>query len=189
MAPKIKVTREDIINTSVELVRAKGTDAINARAIATALSCSTQPIFSNFESMEELECETLKRVYEIYLEFLDSELKSEKYPPYKAFGMGYIRFAKEESELFKLLFMKDSENKQFSPTQDFNDSVDMIMKSSGASRELASKFHLELWICVHGISAMLATSYLNIEWDLISDILSDIYQGLRAKHFKENINL
>ena len=29
------------------------------------------------------------------------------YPPYKAMGMGYIRFAAEERELFRLLFMRD----------------------------------------------------------------------------------
>jgi AcrR family transcriptional regulator len=54
MPPKVKVTKEDIIQASVELVRKKGTDAINARTIASALNGSTQPIFSNFESMEEL---------------------------------------------------------------------------------------------------------------------------------------
>ena len=30
-----------------------------------------------------------------------------KYLPYKANGMVYIRFAREEKELFKLLFMYD----------------------------------------------------------------------------------
>ena len=54
MPPKVKITKEDIIRTAVDLVRQRGIDAINARAIATALSCSTQPIFSNFATMDEL---------------------------------------------------------------------------------------------------------------------------------------
>ena len=60
MAPKIKITKDDIINTSIELIREGGEQSLNARAIASALNCSTQPIFSNFTSMEELEKETLK---------------------------------------------------------------------------------------------------------------------------------
>ena len=54
MPPKIKITKQDIINTAIELVRASGDGAINARAIASALNCSTQPIFSNFETMDDL---------------------------------------------------------------------------------------------------------------------------------------
>ena len=46
MPPKIKVTKEDIIRTSVELVRRSGEQAINARTLAALLNCSTQPIFS-----------------------------------------------------------------------------------------------------------------------------------------------
>ena len=55
MPPKVKITKEDIIKTAIELVRREGTGALNARAIAAALSCSTQPIFSNFETMDELQ--------------------------------------------------------------------------------------------------------------------------------------
>ena len=39
MPPKVKITREDIIKTAIELVRANGEEAINARAIAAALNC------------------------------------------------------------------------------------------------------------------------------------------------------
>ena len=54
MPPKVKITKEDIIKTAIDIVRDKGADAINARNIASVLNCSTQPIFSNFDNMEEL---------------------------------------------------------------------------------------------------------------------------------------
>ena len=57
MPPRVKITKEDIIKTALELVRVGGEGAINARSIAGALGSSTQPIFSNFSSMEELEKE------------------------------------------------------------------------------------------------------------------------------------
>ena len=59
MPPKVRITKEEIIRTALDLVRQSGAEAINARAIANALLCSTQPIFSNFETMEELENATL----------------------------------------------------------------------------------------------------------------------------------
>ena len=182
MPPKAKITKEDIIKTAVELVRESGEQALNARAIAASLNCSTQPVFSNFTSMEELHLATINAAYERYLGFIKREVESGKYPQYKAFGMAYIRFAKEEKELFKLLFMCDRKGKGLVPTFDFEVSVDMIMKANGIDKDKATLIHLEMWTCVHGIGAMLATSFLELEWELISNMLSDVYQGVRIKH-------
>jgi hypothetical protein len=60
----------------------------------------------------------------------------------------------------------------------------MIMQANGISREQAELWHMEMWSCVHGIGTMLATSFLDLDDDLISRMISDIYQGLHAKHEK-----
>ncbi len=185
MPPRVKITKEDIIKTAVELVRAGGEQSINARAIAMALNCSTQPVFSNFSTMDELQKAVVDAAYLRYLGFLKKEAESGKYPKYKAFGMAYIRFAKEEKELFKLLFMCDRKGGELTPTLDFEASIQMIMQANGISREKAERMHLEMWTCVHGIGAMLATSFLTLEWELISNMLSDVYQGIRARHLSE----
>lgn len=182
MPPKVKITKEEIIAATVELVRQNGADAINARSIASALSCSTQPIFSNFESMEDLQNTVILAAYDRYADFIKREVESGKYPQYKAFGMAYIRFAKEEKELFKLLFMRDRTDEEFSSSPDFEASVKMIMQANGVSREIAELIHLEIWTCVHGIGTILATSFLSLDWELISTMLTDVYQGIRSRY-------
>ena len=186
MPPKVKITKQDIIQTALELLRKNGETSLNARSIAAELNCSTQPIFSNFRSMEELQESAKKAAYELYLSFLENEILDGKYPQYKALGMAYIRFAKEEKELFKLLFMCDREGKEVAPTEDFNISVDMIMQANGLSKEKAKLMHLEMWTAVHGIATMCATSFLSLDTELIGTILTDIYQGIRAKHISED---
>ena len=181
MPPKVKITKKDIIDKTLELVSEGGADAINARGIANALNCSTQPIFSNFESMEDLERSVFAAAYEKYLGFITEELKSEKYPPYKAYGMAYIRFAKEEKELFKLIFMCDRQGEENTPSPDFEASVEMIMQANGCDRETARLLHLEMWVCVHGVATILATSFLKLDFELISRMLTDVYWGLRAR--------
>ncbi len=189
MPPKVKITKSDIIQTSISLIRSLGYDALNTRNIAKELDCSTQPIFSNFASMEELEKEVFLYTYNIYLSFIESETLGEKYPKYKAFGMAYIKFAQEEKELFKLLFMSDRKGKDFIPTNDFDQSIQMIMQANDVPKELATKIHVEMWAFVHGIAVMLATSFVTFEWTFISDMVTDIYQGLRARHvIKEDFN-
>ncbi len=187
MPPKVKVTKADIINASVNMVREKGVDALNARALAMCIGCSTQPIFSNFASMEELKEEMIQVASDVYQRFLREDMLSDRYPMYKASGMAYIRFAKEEKELFKLLFMRDRSKEQISG--DFDDStkeiISLIQKNIGFSYEKAKLFHLEMWIYVHGIATMLATSYLPLEWDDISRIVTDAYEGMKERYLKE----
>lgn len=187
MPPKVRVTKEDIITVSVNMVREKGVDVLNARAIAAHMGCSTQPIFSNYVSMDELKQDVMKHAYKLYMNFLKEETESNQYPPYKATGMGYIRFAKEEKELFKLLFMRDRSNETIADEFDESTrmSVAMMQKALGLSYEKASQFHLEMWIYVHGIASLLATSYLPLEWEAISDLVSNAYQGIRARYLLE----
>ena len=185
MPPKIRITKKDIIGAALNAVRRDGEAGLNARAIAVLLGCSTQPVFSNFSSMEELKAATAIAAYEVYEGFIAREVESGKYPPYKAFGMAYIAFAKEERELFKLLFMCDRSEKSFTPTSDFDASVEMIMQANGISKEKAELLHLEIWTFTHGIATMLATSFLELESELVSRMLTDAYQGIRARLLSE----
>ena len=182
MPPKIRITREDIIQASLRLVRAEGESMLNARSVAGALGCSTQPIFSNFDTMLDLRTAVISASYELYNTFLQKEIERGEYPIYKALGMAYIRFATEERELFKLLFMRDRTGEDLSPTEDFENAVQLIMKSSGVERNTATMMHLECWSCVHGIGVMIATSFLPLESDTVSKILSDVYLGIRSRH-------
>ena len=185
MPPKVRIKSDDIFNVALGLVRIGGEQAINARALAASMNCSTQPVFSNFASMDELLLKVNEAAYEHYLSFIKRELESGKYPQYKAYGMAYIRFAREERELFKFLFMCDRTGKDLSPSPDFDDAVEVIMKVNGITKEKAMLLHLEMWSCVHGIGTMLATSFLPLGDDLISKMLSDIYLGTRARLISE----
>ncbi len=185
MPPKVKITKKSVIATALELVRIGGVSAVNARGLATALNCSTQPIFSNFATMEELEGALTVAAYERYLGFIEREVNSQRYPPYKSAGMAYICFAKEERELFKLLFMCDRDGKAPVFTEDFEANAELVMKANGLTKERARLMHLEMWTTVHGIATMFATSFLDLDMKLVSDMLTDLYLGLRARHISE----
>lgn len=182
MPPKVKIAKEDIVKTAVELVRTNGEQAINARSVAAALGCSTQPVFSNFATMEDLREAVIFAVYDRYLEFIKSEAESGSYPRYKAFGMAYVRFAEEEKQLFRLLFMRDRSDEDLALSLDFEESVKMIMETCGVTEAVAKLMHLEIWSCVHGIGVMLATSFLPLDRELISNMISDVYHGVRMRH-------
>ena len=185
MPPRVKITKEDIISTATRLTRNNGIKSLNARSIADELNCSTQPIFSNFKNMEELENQVKLTAYNLFWDFINNEIEKQNYPKYKSFGMAYIRFAKEEKELFKLLCMSERKGESIIPTTDFDQSVQIIMDSNGVSREIAELMHVEMWVFVHGIAVMTATSFLTLDWNIISNMITDVYQGIRITHVKK----
>lgn len=54
MPPKARITKEMILNTVLEITQKSGFETVNARNIANKLQCSTRPIFTCYENMEEL---------------------------------------------------------------------------------------------------------------------------------------
>lgn len=182
MPPKVRINREMILNAAVDIVRERGEGALNARAVAARLGSSTQPIFSHFESMEALRQEVIRCANSTYQIYLHQEMNSGKYPPYKASGMGYIRFAREEKELFKLLFMRDRSEEEIPEwSEELEPLIDMICSNTGMSIEAARRFHLEMWVFVHGIATMAATNYLPLTQGDISAYVSDMYLALKDK--------
>ena len=186
MPPKVKVTKEEIINAAIQLVRTAGVQSVNARTVSSLLNCSTQPIFSNFTTMDDLHVAVIQKAGDLYNAYIENEIRSGDYPTYKATGMAYIRFAKEERELFKLLYMRDRLSEPFPKELDMDDQIENILhNATGLDGDAAKLFHLEMWAYVHGIATMFATGYFDPEWELVSKMLTDAYQGLRKQYQME----
>lgn len=186
MPPKAKFAREEIVRAALEIVRKKGPQGLTARALGMELGSSTRPIFTVFQSMEEVEQEAFKAADALYESRLKEEMSKGEYPPYKASGMGYIRFAREEGELFKWLFMRDrSQEKIETQEKQLKPILDLLQKDMGLETERAYRFHMEMWIFVHGIATMIVTGYLNWDMKIVSGVLTDAYCGLRSRYLEE----
>lgn len=186
MPPKAKFSKDEIVGAALELVRAKGAQGLTARALGEKLGSSARPIFTVFQSMEEVRGEVLKAADLLYQSYLKKDMAGGAYPPYKASGMAYIRFAKEEAELFKLLFMRDrSQEKIEEQREALRPLLELIQKGTGLSLDDAYLFHLEMWIYVHGIATMIATAYLDWDMEFVSRAITDGYLGLKHRYCGE----
>ena len=183
MPPKVKFTREQIVASALEVTRKNGITGLTARGLAAELGSSAKPIFGLFQNMEEVQREVVSAANTLYQSYIKKGMADNKFPPYKASGIAYIQFAKEEKELFKLLFMRDRTDEKIEENrEEIRPILDLIMKNLGIDENEAYFFHLELWLYVHGIATMIATNYL--EWDIefIDKALTDAYQGLKNRY-------
>lgn len=184
MPPKVKVTKEEIVRAALDLVRQSGAAALNARAVANRLGCSTQPVFSNYATMEELRQDVLQAADGCYQKHIAEGMRDRApgCPPYKASGMAYISFARREKELFKLLFMRDRTGEKIEEDRrSVAPLLRLISANTGMSEDDAYFFHLEMWIYVHGIATMIATGYLNWDEEQIGRMMADAYEGIRSR--------
>lgn len=176
-------TKDEIIDAALELTRKNGMAALTARALAAKLGSSSRPVFGLFKNMEEVQHEVLKAANNLYQNFQKEDMASGQYPPYKASGMSYIRFAREERELFKLLFMRDRSNeKPAEEKEEIKPLLELIQQNLGINEEEAYMFHVEMWLYVHGVATTIATSYSEWDEEFISKLLTDGYEGIKTRY-------
>lgn len=183
MSPKIKVTKEQIIEASFQMVKAMGKESFSARNVAKQLGISTQPIFKSFVNMDELLGEVKQKALQLYHRYIEEGLNMEK--PFKGTGLKYIEFAKNEPHLFRLLFMDDVSQSYTQIQIDTKDSEErqnaLIMETLGCTPREASLIQLESWVFVHGIATMIVTSTVSFDDAIISELLNNFYQGLKRR--------
>lgn len=107
MPPACRFTREQIVAAALAITRERGFDAVTARAIADTLHSSSKVIFSAFSGMDDLLAATIDAADAQYRAYSADFVRNSADPPYKAVGTAYIRFARNEPNLFHLLYMRD----------------------------------------------------------------------------------
>ena len=182
MPPKPKFTKEQIIAAALELVSEKGPEALTARELGARLGSSARPIFTAFDSMEQVQeavrDAALKR-FESYAE------KAVHYTPvFKQVGMQMILFAMEEPKLYQLVYM--TENAGATGFEDIVQRlgdvaqlcVDVIRRDYGLSEEDARALFQHVWIYTFGIGALYATGMCRFSQEEIMQMLGQDFMAM-----------
>ena len=179
MPPKAKITREMILNTVMDITRETGFETVNARSIAGKLHCSTRPLFTCYENMDELKQQFLTFAYEYYEKYVEDFRIFEEVNPCLLLPLSYIEFAQEETQLFKLLFINDmdlemSEAKDFYKDSGNEKRAEIFSEIIGIEPEYAKVIFLDLFLYTHGIAVLAATKKLRFERDSAEKMVGNI---------------
>ena len=139
MPRRFLFTKEEIQAAALELTREKGFAAVTARSLGKKLGTTSRPIFSHYATMADVQKAVIEAAEDFYRTYIKREIASGKYTAYMARGMAYIKFAREEKELFKLLFMRDRSRKKTKDNpreEDFP--TGLIEKQTGMDRSSAT---------------------------------------------------
>ena len=163
MPPKQSITIEMVFDAAFLLVRKKGISALSARNIAKSLNCSTQPVYSCFKNMNDLEKEVIQKAARFVQDkYLVSKTKQDN--NFRSIGLGYIAMAKKDKHLFDLLYLSgrvplDFENNIF--PVDTGLLINVMRRDpylAGLPEEDLLELLGHMWIYTHGLTVLTSTN-------------------------------
>ena len=185
MPPKAKFKKEEIVEAALSIVREQGFDALTARALGTKLGSSARPIFTVFQSMEEVQTEVIAAAREQYNSPIREALsQSKNIHRFKCVGEQYIKFAISEPKLFQLLFMKEQEHMpnftNILPIIEMNyeQILSSIEEEYGFDRSVSQRIYQHLWVYTHGIATLCATKMCCFTKEEISNMMTEIFKSI-----------
>ncbi|HHO76669.1 MAG TPA: WHG domain-containing protein [Deltaproteobacteria bacterium] len=191
MPAKSKYQAQDVIDAAFQIVRTHGVEKCSARAIAGEMKSSTMPIYSCIKSMKELEEAIVKKAIDLLIQY---QIQERTGISVLDMGIGYILFAKNEKQLFRMLFFTEAAQKDMDLSKRMRDyaisvSMDKLDKFSPLD-ELSYKQKMDIlykmWTFNHGIAVMLNNAIIeDLSEDQIIRILMDtglyIMTGVRDR--------
>lgn len=189
MPTTIRITKEMILNAAFDITRNEGIEKLSNLEIAKKMNCSIRPIYYQFKNSEELYKELYNKINSYFYDFIMKNIVDD-IPHYKQIGINYIKFAQEETNLFKVLFMSPARNlpNTFVETDKtgFAGVVAAIKLSTHLSDKDIKSFHTKMWIFVHGIATLTVSKSVKFTEEQIRDLLSQEFQALML--LEENPN-
>ncbi len=171
--PRTKtISREAILRAAAEVVRTEGREHLSVRAVAGELGCSTQPVYSCFAGgIHELERALYEEAVGQYRACIERYLAEQTYPPYLAYGMGFVRFAREEVSLFRFLFFSE-----FSTMDPFWDDIaSTIAEAYHTDIGTAKLFHGDMAVYSYGLGVLANAGYPMSEEELLESFKREFY--------------
>ena len=161
MPPKVLFTKGQIVDAAFQLLRTEGLDSLTARRLADQLKCTVRPIYTHFSSMESLRDEVLLLAGRYTIEFL---LKDHHEKPRLSLGIGYLRLAREEPEIFRAVYLTRNTGLDYESDR-INPLLEKLRKDTDLhdlSEDSLHRVNDRLWIYTHGLSTLLATGALQM---------------------------
>lgn len=182
MPPKPKFTREEIVQTALDVGSRKGVEALTAKELGDALGSSARPIFTVFTSMKEVQDAVRAAAMRRFESFAEQKLPG--MPLFKQVGMRMVLFGAREPKLYQLLFMQENRNAvsfddvfgELGPTAET--CIALIRETYSLSETEARLLFENVWIYTFGVGALCATRVCHFSEERLGEMLSTEFQAM-----------
>ena len=163
MPPKAKFSSESVIEAAFCVVRREGWTALSARSIAKELGASTGPIYAYLPSMTDIEEAVVEKALNLYHQYLTAPQTGD---PWLDSGIGYIRFAMEEQQLFRCI-----NDEKHTPMQrklgrkiwkHLGQDLENHPQFKGLDNKTIVRIRMARWMLVHGMASLINMGWFRV---------------------------
>lgn len=153
MPPRTRYTKDRIIAEAFKLVEEKGIRNLSARNVAKRLNMSLAPIYSSFDSMDQLKKEIIKKSKALLLSYT-SEQYTERI--FLNIGTGIVLFARDHPNIYKAIFIEGNHYRDI--VNEFMVDISTQMRKdprfTGMAEEDRDELLNKMWIFAHGLASL-----------------------------------
>lgn len=186
MPPKQKYSRELIIQTAKAIIERDGVECLSHRTIAKELGCSTQPIMSNFKSMDEVRLAVRQAIDLEITAHIQNDVKTGVYAMVGAV-YAYIEYAAAHPNLFLFLVL-DSRIESYGglllAKMDPSPLLADLACSVGLTPEGVKRVYAHCWLFSHGVAIAKATGACPFSMEELKGLIDMNTHGV-IKELKE----
>ena len=186
MPPKVRFQKEEIVTAALNVARKEGIDSVTAREVAKELGVSVGPIFTWYETMEQLKTDVFIQAKRMYREYIERGLAGPV--PFLGVGQQYLRFAREEPELYRLLFLRRPDSVSGGAMEALKFSQDLaresLMRIYHMEAWMADCYFRDLWLVVFSFATLIVTDDCPYSDEEMSDVLTEVSLSV-CKAYKE----
>lgn len=191
MARKKEIDKQRILDAAYKLAVRGGIESLTARNIAKAVNCSTQPIYLEFENMQDLRNQVLARISdELKSNTLQQNFTGE---PLIDLDLSYLYFAKEHVDLFRAMFVDSKFGNQMIVDTLMGLGIEKFKQQFDAeqySDERLKHIVIANWIAATGLATLLINKMANFtQAQMVSVLKAQIHDAMlndRLTNVEEN---
>lgn len=191
MARKKEIDKQRILDAAYKLAVRGGNESLTARNIAKAVNCSTQPIYLEFENMQDLRNQVLARISdELKSNTLQQNFTGE---PLIDLDLSYLYFAKEHVDLFRAMFVDGKFGNQMIVDTLMGLGIEKFKQQFDAeqySDERLKHIVIANWIAATGLATLLINKMANFtQAQMVSVLKAQIHDAMlndRLTNVEEN---
>lgn len=158
-------------------MRASGFEAISARALGKELGTSSSPMFTMFKDMNEVMDAIRTAAEKTFIARMNGV--TDYFPAFKEFGLRLVAFAKEDPNIFQMLFLGKDARPEIAESI-ARECLSSVEQGYGLTSEQAEMLFRQMWPVACGIAALCVKHPEDFSEEEVSKTLSYHFSGIMS---------
>lgn len=186
MPPKVKITREALLECAYRIAEQEGISVVTSRTVAKMAGCSIQPVFSHFPTMEELRKATFDYSCQKFIEEVTTYKNA---PNFISLTVQWtVDLARNRPNLYRLLYLSGElyGNSMVDILMNYESNeilIEKMVEKYGLNTTQCKDILMRSCLFLMGICTMICVNNMPFTNEQVSDLMtrtvSEMVQGAK----------